>query len=625
MRWIEASKSAAVGAAADNLSAIEAEAAAIVGRIRQEGSSAVQDYARRFDGYEADGFAVEKSIISGAAGALEEADRQAIMAMIRSVATFHAEQGYRGYQKETWPGIMCERRADALSCAGLYVPGGSAPLISSLVMMAIPARLAGVGRAYVVTPPDENGQLNAVLAATLDLLGVHEVYLLGGAQAVGAMACGVAGLPRADKIFGPGNAWVAAAKQCVAQWPGGPAIDLPAGPSEVMVIADDTADPAFVAADLLAQAEHDPLARITLLALDGFDQTACEAELSRQLANLPRRQIAAEAMSQALGISCADRDEAIGVANRLAPEHLIIQTRLPRDIAVQVRTAGGIFIGPWTPETLGDYAAGPNHILPTGGAGRAWSGVTVESFQRTTTLIEATAPGLARSASTFMRLAEMEGLEAHAASLKIRLAALEKEGLSSTGPARRSAIVRRVTKETDITIEVDLDRSGPCAISTGVGFYDHMLEQVARHGGFALNVMCRGDLDIDPHHTIEDVALALGEALSRALGDRKGIARFGFELPMDEARAGVWIDLSGRPFAVFEGAIPGDSVGEFPVAMTEHVFRSLSEQLKAAIQVKVEGENAHHMIEACFKALGRALRQAIRIEDDSIASTKGVL
>lgn len=192
-------------------------------------------------------------------------------------------------------------------------------------------------------------------------------------------------------------------------------------------------------------------------------------------------------------------------------------------------------------------------------------------------------------------------------------------------PSVRAASVRRTTKETDILVSLNLEQSAPVRISTGVEYYDHMLEQIAKHGGFALEVDCEGDIGIDAHHTIEDVALAFGDALAKALGDRRGIGRFGFELPMDESRAGVWIDLSGRPFSKFEGNIPGERVGEFPVEMTPHVFRSIADSLKAAIHVSVEGENAHHMIEACFKAFGRALRQAVKVEGDAIPSTKGVL
>lgn len=189
----------------------------------------------------------------------------------------------------------------------------------------------------------------------------------------------------------------------------------------------------------------------------------------------------------------------------------------------------------------------------------------------------------------------------------------------------RSAQVRRTTKETDILVNLDLDRGGPVCLDTGIEFFDHMLEQIAKHGGFSLEITCRGDLDVDGHHTIEDVSLALGAALAQALGDRSGIGRYGFELPMDEARAGVWLDLSGRPFSRFEGQIPGEHVGAFPVEMTPHVFRSLADSLKAAVHVTVTGDNAHHMIEACFKAFGRALRQAITVKGDAIPSTKGVL
>jgi len=192
-------------------------------------------------------------------------------------------------------------------------------------------------------------------------------------------------------------------------------------------------------------------------------------------------------------------------------------------------------------------------------------------------------------------------------------------------PSSRSASLRRTTKETDIAVSVDLDRDGPVRAETGIEFFDHMLDQIGRHGGFALGVKAEGDLGVDAHHTIEDVCLALGEALRQALGDKRGISRFGFELPMDETRAGVWIDLSGRPFCKFEGSIPGERVAGFPVEMTPHAFRSLAEAMKASIHVRVEGENAHHMIEACFKAFGRALRQAIRVEGDSIPSTKGAL
>lgn len=214
-----------------------------------------------------------------------------------------------------------------------------------------------------------------------------------------------------------------------------------------------------------------------------------------------------------------------------------------------------------------------------------------------------------------------EGLVGHIRDADTAIALQTFLGLNRTG---RNAIVRRMTKETDIALSVDLDGEG-ARVSTGIGYFDHMLEQIARHGSIGLDVQCEGDLEVDPHHTIEDVCLALGEALREALGDKRGITRFGYELPMDETRAGVWIDLSGRPYAVFEGTIPGDRVGEFPVEMCEHAFRSLAESLRAAVHVKVQGDNAHHMIESCFKAFGRALRMAVKVEGEALPSTKGVL
>lgn len=258
--------------------------------------------------------------------------------------------------------------------------------------------------------------------------------------------------------------------------------------------------------------------------------------------------------------------------------------------------------------------------------------VVLPAFEALDGIESATADGdqitlvLADADSAFQRLSAM-GLSIPASGRFRVLSLADARALADrlAAPSRRAASVRRTTRETDILVALALDATSPVRISTGVEYFDHMLEQIAKHGGFSLEVACEGDTGIDAHHTIEDVALAFGEALAKALGDRRGIGRFGFELPMDETRAGVWIDLSGRPFSKFEGNIPGERVGEFPVEMTSHVFRSIADSLKAAIHVSVEGENAHHMIEACFKAFGRALRQAVKVEGDAIPSTKGVL
>ncbi|MEC9250449.1 MAG: histidinol dehydrogenase, partial [Pseudomonadota bacterium] len=403
--------------------------------------------------------------------------------------------------------------------------------------------------------------------------------------------------------------------------PGGPAVDLPAGPSEVMVAADASADAAFVASDLLSQAEHDANAQVVLLADARETADAVLAQVDKQLEALPRADIARAALANSRCLVCRDEDDMADAANLYAAEHLIIQTGNPEQLVSKVRHAGSIFVGPWAPEAAGDYAAGPNHTLPTGGTARAYGGVTVEAFQKTTTILRASEAGARNLAPTVERLAALEGLDAH------RLAMAKRREKASGGSVKddrgpRAAARRRKTAETDIALSINLDRDGPNRINTGVGYFDHMLDQIARHAGISLSIDVEGDLEIDAHHTIEDVCLTFGEALAEALGDKRGIARFGFELPMDETRAGVWIDLSGRPFAKFEGDIPGDRVGEFPVEMTAHAFRSIAESLKAAVHVKVEGDNAHHMIEGCFKAFGRALRQAVRIEGDRLPSTK---
>ena len=626
LNWTAASEETRAAALARPVGIDTADAAArdIVDAIRDQGDAGVRAYAQRLDGYAPVSFRVPPDAIRDARAAMDPADAEAIKAAADAVRRFHIRQGYRNYSVETWPGVTASRRATPIDTAALYVPAGSAPLVSTLVMLAVPAQLAGVPRIVVVAPPSGAGGVNPALLAAADLLGLDEVYALGGAQAVAALAGGVAGLPRADKIFGPGNAYVAAAKAYVSSLPGGPAVDLPAGPSEVMVIADDQADPELVASDLLSQAEHDPSAQVMLVCFDGATATRVTAEVERLITGLSRADIARQALSASRALVCNSVDDAIEIANLYAPEHLILQAEASERLLAGVRHAGSIFVGAWTPEAAGDYAAGPNHTLPTAGAAKAHGGVSVESFQKTTTILRASRDGAAAMAPTVERLAALEQLDAHALAMRLRR---EKAGLVApeTGDQPRAGTRRRKTKETDVTVTVDLDRDGPIRIDTGIGYFDHMLDQIARHGGFSLDVVVEGDLEIDGHHTIEDVCLTFGEALRDALGDKRGLGRFGFELPMDESRAAVWIDLSGRPFARFDGEIPGESVGEFPVEMTAHCFRSIAESLGAAIHVKVEGENAHHMVESCFKAFGRALRQALRIEGDALPSTKGVL
>ncbi|MEQ8370207.1 MAG: histidinol dehydrogenase [Alphaproteobacteria bacterium] len=400
-----------------------ADAAAIVGDVRRRGSVAVHEYSRRLDGYDAADFRVPEAALEAAGAALPAADRDAILAAAGAVRRFHAPQGYQPYESEPWAGGRAERRVMPVGVAGLYVPAGTAPLISTLVMLAVPALLAGVPRIIVLSPPCgsyDSGGIHPTVLATAALLGLDEVYAVGGAHGIAALAYGAAGLPRADRIFGPGNAWVAAAKTLVAQEPGGPAIDLPAGPSEVMVIADDSADAHFIAADLLSQAEHDPLAQVLLVARSADFVGRVDDALDRFLADLPRAAIARASLRHGRAIIVADDAAAVTVANTYGPEHLIIQTTHPRPLADAIDRAGAIFIGPWSPEAAGDYAAGPNHVLPTGGAARAYGGLTVEMFQRTCTVLDLSAAAASAMAPTVERLAALEGLQAHGLAMRLR-------------------------------------------------------------------------------------------------------------------------------------------------------------------------------------------------------------
>jgi histidinol dehydrogenase len=288
-------------------------------------------------------------------------------------------------------------------------------------MLAIPAKVAGCARRVVVTPPRKTGQVNPAILAAAYLCGVTDVFACGGAQAIAALAYGTETIPKCDKIFGPGNVYVAAAKSLAAQAPGGPAIDMPAGPSEAMVVADAVANPVFVASDLLSQAEHDTVAQVIAVCSDVSVADNIKQEIKTQLASLPRRNIAAQALEFARFFIASDKSDRLDIINNYAPEHLIMQTENPESYVADIQNAGSIFLGPWTPESVGDYASGTNHTLPTYGAARAYSGVTLESFMKYISVQELTLDGLRRLGPTVERLASLEGLEAHRRAVSLRL------------------------------------------------------------------------------------------------------------------------------------------------------------------------------------------------------------
>ena len=393
--------------------------------VLNNGDEALSRLTEKFDGVKIDVLEVPAEALEAAWNALPASDQSVIERARRNIMLFHKAQIPASIEVETEPGVICRREARAIETAGLYVPGGTAPLVSTLLMLAVPAKVAGVQKRIVVTPPSKNGQVDPTILAAAYRCKVSRLFVVGGAQAIGALAYGTKTIPKCDKIFGPGNAWVAAAKSCVAQEAGGPAIDMPAGPSEAMVLADAGADPVFVASDLLSQAEHDTVAQVVCIASSSAVAASIEAEIEKQVANLPREVIARESLKHGRMIIADDRADIIDIVNRYAPEHLIVQLRDPDTYVGAIRNAGSIFLGPWTPESVGDYASGTNHTLPTYGAARAYSGVTLESFIKYVSIQKLTKQGLKRLGPVVERLAEMEGLEAHKRAVSLRLEALK--------------------------------------------------------------------------------------------------------------------------------------------------------------------------------------------------------
>lgn len=405
--------------AAQNDSARTDKVAQILADIKQRGDAALFDYAAKFDGQAPASLTVKPD----AAQQLSTELREAIATAHANITAFHAAQGYKPFTVETLPGITCRREVRSYDTVGLYIPGGSAPLFSTVLMLAIPAKLAGCKTILLATPANIGGQIHPAILYAAQLCGIESVLPFGGVQAIAALAYGTSATPKADKIFGPGNIYVTRAKQLVSAEENGPGIDIPAGPSEVMSVCDDTCPAAFAAADLLAQAEHDPMSQVVLIAPDAHYIAQVQAEIAQQLRTLPRAEIAAAAIANSTAIIAPDRADQLEIINAYAPEHLILACADADELLPDVRHAGSIFMGIQTPESLGDYASGTNHVLPTMGWARLTGGVSVESFQKTMTVQYATPAGLAVLGPKVVVMAQAEGLDAHAAAITIRLQA----------------------------------------------------------------------------------------------------------------------------------------------------------------------------------------------------------
>lgn len=397
--------------------------AALIAQVRADGDEALREITARFDRVQLDDIEVTAAEFEAAEQAVSPDLRAAMEEAAARIRRFHEAGMSQGYAVETAPGVHCERMIRPIGRVGLYVPAGSAPLPSTALMLGVPAALAGCPQVVLCTPPRADGSADPAVLVAARLTGVQRVFKLGGAQAIAAMAYGTASVPACDKLFGPGNSFVTEAKQQVAQ-DGRVAIDMPAGPSEVLVIADAGANPAFVAADLLSQAEHGPDSQVLLLTDDAALLQAVEAEVERQVALLPRETIARQALGASRLIQLDRLQDAFDISNRYAPEHLILALREPRAWLGQVQAAGSVFLGDYTPEALGDYCSGTNHVLPTAGAARAWSGVSVASFQNTISVQSASAEGIAAIGGCARILASAEGLDAHERAVALRMEAV---------------------------------------------------------------------------------------------------------------------------------------------------------------------------------------------------------
>ncbi len=394
--------------------------AEIFNAVRARGDDAVAEYAERFDGCRPYVIEINDDALESARAALSVDDVAAIEFAAANIDTFHAQSAPVSQPIDVIPGLNCEQVHRPIERAGLYAPAGTAPLVSTLMMLAIPARQAGVSDLVVATPPGGDGRVSPAMIVAAAVSGVDKLHVVGGAQAIAAMAIGTETIARVDKIFGPGGAFVAAAKAYAAAMPGGPAIDLPAGPSELLVIADQTADARVIAADLLGQAEHDALAQVVLVTTSSVLAQNALTHVQEQVERLPRRDIARAAMKQARCIITDDLAEALEVANAYAPEHLSLHVDDPEGALGGVRNAGAVFMGRWAAEAFGDYVNGPSHVLPTDGAARAWSGVSVASFMRIISVQRVSAQAARALTPAAVALARLEGLEAHARSVLAR-------------------------------------------------------------------------------------------------------------------------------------------------------------------------------------------------------------
>ncbi|MDA9032802.1 histidinol dehydrogenase [Gammaproteobacteria bacterium] len=567
-------------------------------------------------------FKVTNSEFKKADKLLDDDIKNAILVAYSNIKKYHEKQleGLSIKSIETTKGIKLWSEFRPIDVVGLYVPGGTAPLFSSFLMQAIPAIIAGCKDIIVCTPPDKNGKIDPTILWVANLLNVKNIFKVGGSQAIFAMTYGTKSIPKCLKIFGPGNQYVTLAKMLVSNEV---SIDMPAGPSEVYVVSDDENKTDIIASDLLSQLEHSKDAKAVLVSKNKSLIKNISKEIDLQKNSLNRQNILKSSQKNIYLVNAANDQQIIDFININAPEHLILLDEDFSKIVPYINNAGSVFCGKYSPESFGDYASGSNHTLPTARSAKTYSGLSVKDFGKIITFQTASPEGFVNLAPTIKILAKAECLDAHAKAVSIREKYAEQDNIVKP----RRSFIKRATNETNIFINLNIDGTGNYNINTGLKYFDHMLEQFAKHGRFDITINSIGDLEIDEHHTIEDVAIALGDAFKQALGDRQNIERYSSNqsLVMDETISNVSIDMASRNLLKMKTSKLREYVGDFPTEMFEHFFISFVNTLSFTCHIDTKGSNSHHIVEATFKSFTRALSDALKENNKNIASTKGVL
>ena len=559
---------------------------------------------------------VTKDEICNSESLVSDEDKIALYEAIKNI-TYVSKSQLQTIGKSIQPisGLNIWDKTVPIKKVGLYVPGGTAPLVSSFLMQAIPAITAGCEEIVVCTPPNEFGDVHPAILWLAKQLSIEDIFKIGGAQAILAMANGYLDIPKVSKIFGPGNTYVAQAKNYVSEKV---AIDMYAGPSEVMVVINNKKHLSLAASDVLSQLEHGADSCAFVLSESSSVLQGVKDEIVQQLESLKRKDQLEKAIKNIVLIETISVDNTIDMINDCAPEHLVLlDDDFPKYID-SITCAGSVFCGSKSPVAFGDYASGTNHVLPTGGWAKSKSGLSVADFMKKISFQTSDNAAFNYLAPKVIKLSEIEELDAHTQSVKLRE--------DSSNIITRSSFLRRQTNETSIYASVEIDGEGIYAIDTGVKFLDHMLEQFAKNSLVNIFLKASGDLEIDMHHTIEDVAILLGDALSLAMGDRSKITRYASStLIMDESRAEIDVDLCTRSNLNISIPSLNEFVGEFPTEMLNHFLDSFIKQLRFTCHIKVDGQNTHHLIEILFKCLGKCFRDALKINERMATSTKGIL